>query len=80
MNELKIFEHPQFGKIRTIVENGKTLFCGADAAKALEYAKPQDAINRHCRYPVKHAGYIGRVGVVRYMGHRTNHYLHNNQR
>ena len=28
MNELKIFEHPKFGKIRTIVEDGKTLFCG----------------------------------------------------
>ncbi len=35
MNDLKIFEHPKFGKIRTIVEDGKTLFCGLDAAKAL---------------------------------------------
>lgn len=53
MNELKIFEHPKFGKIRTIVEDGKTLFCGLDAARALEYVDPDGAIRRHCRYPSK---------------------------
>ena len=58
MNELKIFEHPKFGKIRTIIEDGKTLFCGLDAANALGYAKPQDAINRHCRYPAKHGVWV----------------------
>lgn len=58
MNELQIFEHPKFGRIRTIVEGGKTLFCGLDAASALGYAKPQDAINRHCRYPAKHGVWV----------------------
>ncbi len=53
MNELKIFDNPQFGKIRTITENGKTLFCGSDVAKALGYAKPQNAIAAHCRYALK---------------------------
>lgn len=53
MNELKIFEHPKFGKIRTIVEDGKTLFCGLDAANALEYKNQSDAISRHCRWVVK---------------------------
>lgn len=53
MNELRIFEHPKFGKIRTIVENGKTLFCGLDAANALEYKNQSDAISRHCRWVVK---------------------------
>lgn len=51
--ELKIFEHPQFGRIRTIIEDGKTLFCGLDAARALEYADTDSAIRRHCRYPLK---------------------------
>ena len=50
MNELKIFEHPKFGQIRTITEDGKTLFCGSDVAKALGYKKPQNAISAHCRY------------------------------
>lgn len=58
MNDLQIFEHPKLGRIRTIVEDGKTLFCGLDAAKALGYAKPQDAINRHCRYPAKHGVWV----------------------
>ncbi len=53
MNELKIFEHPQFGKIRTIVESGKMLFCGSDAAKALGYKSPKDAISAHCKGAVK---------------------------
>lgn len=53
MNELQIFEHPKFGKIRTIVEDGKTMFCGSDAASALGYASPDGAIRRHCRYPLK---------------------------
>ena len=49
MYELKIFEHPKFGQIRTIVENGKTLFCGKDAAEALGYKRPADAITSHCK-------------------------------
>lgn len=53
MNELQIFEHPKFGKIRTIMENGKTLFCGNDAAKALGYKNQRDAVIRHCRWVVK---------------------------
>lgn len=53
MNELKIFEHPKFGEIRTITENGITLFCGSDVAKALGYAKPQNAIAAHCKGALK---------------------------
>lgn len=53
VNELKIFEHPQFGNIRTITENGKTLFCAKDVAIALGYKNTRDAINRHCKGVVK---------------------------
>lgn len=52
-NELKIFEHPKFGSIRTITEGGKTLFCGLDAANALKYKNQSDALTRHCRWVVK---------------------------
>lgn len=58
MNELKIFENPEFGEIRTIEENGKVLFCGSDIAKALGYAKPNDAVSRHCRATVKRSSPI----------------------
>lgn len=53
MNELQIFQNPEFGEIRTIEENGKVLFCGADVAKALGYKNTRDAINRHCKGVVK---------------------------
>lgn len=53
MNELQIFNNPEFGEIRTITENGKTLFCGSDVARALGYDQPSKAIDRHCRYGTK---------------------------
>lgn len=53
MNELKIFENPKFGQIRTITEDGVTLFCGKDVAAALGYKRPNDAIAAHCKGTVK---------------------------
>ena len=53
MNELQIFNNPKFGDVRTIKENGQVLFCGSDVAKALGYARPNDAIAQHCRSTVK---------------------------
>ena len=49
MNELQIFQNPQFGEIRTITEDGVTLFCGKDVAVALGYKRPADAITAHCK-------------------------------
>lgn len=49
MNELQIFENPKFGNVRTITEDGKTLFCGSDVARALGYKNPQKAIRDHCK-------------------------------
>lgn len=53
MNELKLFDNPVFGTIRTTQENGKVLFCGTDVAKTLGYADPYDAIRRHTKGSVK---------------------------
>ena len=53
MNELQIFNHPDFGEVRTIDDNGTILFCGNDVAKALGYASPKDAVSAHCRGAVK---------------------------
>ena len=58
MNELMIFNNPEFGEIRTIEEDGKVLFCGSDVAKALGYKRPNDAISAHCKGTVKR-----RIGV-----------------
>lgn len=53
MNELMIFENPRFGEIRTITEGDRTLFCGADVARALGYKRPNEAIAAHCKGTVK---------------------------
>lgn len=53
MNEIQIFNNPDFGEVRTMEENGTVLFCGSDVAKALGYAKPQNAIATHCKGALK---------------------------
>ena len=51
MNELmtRVLENEEFGQVRTIVENGEVLFCGADVAKALGYANSRKALIDHCK-------------------------------
>ena len=39
MNQIEIFNSPEFGSIRTLEQNGKVLFCGTDVATALGYHK-----------------------------------------
>ena len=54
MNEVKIFENEEFGRVRTLIDGeDKVLFCGADVAQALGYSNTTDALKRHCRYIVK---------------------------
>lgn len=53
MNELMIFNNPEFGEVRTLEEDGKVLFCGSDVAKALGYSRPKDAISAHAKGAVK---------------------------
>ncbi|MGN0076244.1 MAG: phage antirepressor [Parafannyhessea sp.] len=45
----QVFDSEEFGTIRTIVRDGNPLFCGSDVAKALGYAKPNNALNTHCK-------------------------------
>lgn len=47
MEEIKIFNSPQFGEIRTIEVSGQPYFVGNDVALALGYAKPRNAIMQH---------------------------------
>lgn len=55
MSNIEIFQNEEFGEIRTIEEEGKVLFCASDVAKALGYARPNDAVTAHCRATVKHS-------------------------
>lgn len=50
MNNIQIFKNPKFGDVRTVVtDNGTVLFCLSDAAKALGYKSPADAVSSHCK-------------------------------
>ena len=47
MNEIKIFESPEFGKIRTLTIEGEPWFVGKDVAERLGYSNPRDALGKH---------------------------------
>lgn len=53
MNDIAIFEHHEFGRVRTLIEDGEVLFAGSDVASALGYDQPHKAVERHCRYGMK---------------------------
>lgn len=54
MNELQIFNSPEFGDIRTVEIDGKPYFVANDIAKSLGYKRPADAVTAHCKGSVKH--------------------------
>lgn len=62
MNDIKIFENDEFGKVRTVDKNGKVMFCGSDVAKALGYSKPNNALNQHCKGDTSKQGIIDNLG------------------
>ena len=48
MNNLTLFESPEFGKVRTVQVEGKPYFVAKDVAVALGYADATNAIKQHC--------------------------------
>lgn len=66
---LESFEHPLFGGLRTIRDGDQILVCAKDAALALGYVNPKDAIARHCkgvvkRYPLQTPGGVQEVRFI----------------
>lgn len=47
MNNLQIFDSPDFGQIRTIQQNGEPWFVGKDVADILGYQNGSRDVNRH---------------------------------
>ena len=46
--EIKIFENPDFGQVRTTTgENGAPFFCAVDVCRALGYGNSRDALRKH---------------------------------
>lgn len=49
MEDLKLFQSPEFGQVRTVMKDGEVLFAATDIAKCLGYANPKDAVIKHCK-------------------------------
>lgn len=47
MNDLTVFENPEFGAIRTVELDGEPWLVGKDVATALGYSNTRDALDRH---------------------------------
>lgn len=47
MNDIQIFDNPEFGKIRTVRKNNEPWFVGKDIAEALGYKNTKDALINH---------------------------------
>ena len=47
MNDLQVFNHPDFGEVRTVTIDDEPWFVGKDVAQVLGYAKPENALATH---------------------------------
>lgn len=47
MNDIQIFNNPEFGEIRTVVIDNEPWFVGKDVANALGYAKERNAVQKY---------------------------------
>ena len=62
MNEIKIFENPEFGRMRTIEIDGVIWFAGKDVAIILGYSNPRDAVYRYVDTSDKVVGKLDTLG------------------
>lgn len=49
MNQMEIFQNPEFGSVRIAVDGEKYFFCGMDVARALGYKDTVNALKAHCK-------------------------------
>lgn len=56
MNEIKIFENKEFGKVRTIIIDGELWFVGKDVTELLGYTNASKALSDNCKWVTR--GYI----------------------
>ena len=52
-NQIQQFHSEEFGSIEILMIDDKPYFPATECAKTLGYSKPQNAIERHCRYSLK---------------------------
>jgi prophage antirepressor-like protein len=64
-NNIQVFEHKDFGIFEVLTIEGKPYFPAVESASILGYAKPHNAVTRHCPHSLKRG-----VGVE--TGNRTD--------
>ncbi len=67
MNELQIFNNPEFGQVRTIIKDNEIWFVGKDVAEALGYSDTNQAIRKHIDEEDKLTRQIDGIGQKREM-------------
>ena len=55
-SSVQIFNNPEFGDVRVVMQDGEPWFVGKDVAKALGYVNHRDAIKRHVDKEDKYDG------------------------
>ena len=55
-NLVEVYTSEEFGNVRAVNIDGEPWFVANDVAKALGYANPSDATNKHCKRAVKRWG------------------------
>lgn len=65
MNNLQIFNNPEFGDIRTVEQNKHIWFVGKDVATALGYSNYRDALSKHVKENHKKDGVAIRDSIGR---------------
>ncbi|MDE6730279.1 MAG: Bro-N domain-containing protein [Oscillospiraceae bacterium] len=75
MHQIQIFNHEEFGEVRTIEIDSEIYFVGTDVAKALGYKNTRDALKNHVdkedvvkRYPLLTNGGIQKVNIINESG------------
>jgi prophage antirepressor-like protein len=61
MKELQVFNNSEFGSLDVLIVGDKAYFPATECAAVLGYAKPHNAIERHCRDSLKR-GVIDNLG------------------
>lgn len=49
LDQLQIFNNPEFGQVRVLEKDGQPWFVANDVARALGYTNPSKATNDHCK-------------------------------
>lgn len=68
-NAVELFNNREFGDLRAVEENGRTMFCARDVATALGYKDTANAIKLHCKgvanyHPLRTSGGIQNVRFI----------------